>query len=42
MIADTIQVLLKEIQRHSKVVNDCAEREKTNEKFQEMVKGMEG
>ena len=42
MIADTIQVVLGEIQRHSKVVNACAEREKTNEKFQEMVKGMEG
>ena len=40
-ITEAIQVVLAEIQRHSKVVNACAERERTNEKFQELVKGME-
>ena len=40
-IAGAIQVIIDECQRHSKVVNECAEREQTNAQFQEMMKAMQ-
>ena len=40
-ITEAIACVIAETKRHAAVVNACAEREKTDETFQQMVKGLD-